>query len=138
MVSSILDLPDNALWTFCWISRSFIRLYQRVKLLFPENFSISYFAPVIFISTSTMCYLKAIVISKVFSDVEGRSTTETTKHTKTKRTSNLKQSFLMWKIGQQPQPQSILRLRELGFDTTCWGPKRLASIALTLLSGSVC
>ena len=138
MVSGILDLPNNALWTFCWISRSFIRFCQRVELLLSENFSSSYFALVIFISTSTMSYLRAIVISKVFYDVEGRSIATTTEHTKTKRASNLKQSFLMWKIGQQLQPQSILRLREPGSDTTCWGPEISASIAPTLLSGSVC
>ena len=85
-----------------------------------------------------MSYSRAIVISKVFSDVEGRSIAATTEHTKTKRTSNLKKSFLMWKIGQKPQPQSILRLRESGSDTTCWVPEWSASIAPTLLSGSVC
>ena len=108
------------------------------RVVIVSDFSSSYFAPVIFISTSTMSYLRAIVISKVFYDVEGRSIATTTEHTKTKRGSNLKQSFLMWKIGQQLQPQSILRLREPGSDTTCWGPEISASIAPTLLSGSVC
>ena len=39
-------------------------------------------APVIFISTSEMSYLRAIVISKLFFDAKGQSTAATAEHTK--------------------------------------------------------